>query len=183
MTLFEIMSEAHRHDNEAMVALIERFRPLLRKYARRLLNEDSYYDLIVDFVDMVYSLNPGAFRSNSDGTIVVYFKNSIFHFYAQRLRVKMNHVSEVTFSELSEEGLYVLDLKSAQEDKYFEHDISDTPDVLMNNETLVLRMIYEKNKSVSETAQIMGLSRQAVNQTKLRALHKLGQAISKEDFG
>lgn len=40
-------------DDTATLNLIEKFKPALKKYARKLETEDAYYDLQVEFLDLI----------------------------------------------------------------------------------------------------------------------------------
>ncbi len=47
---------AAQNNESALVNLILRFKPLLNKYAIKLMYEDAYSDLQLDFIEMVYKL-------------------------------------------------------------------------------------------------------------------------------
>lgn len=47
--LDETIASAQHNNSESLLALIEKFKPLLKKYAYKLHYEDAYYDLQLDF--------------------------------------------------------------------------------------------------------------------------------------
>ena len=51
--LKDTIAAAQRNDEESLLALIEKFKPLLKKYAYKLHYEDSFYDLQLDFIQIV----------------------------------------------------------------------------------------------------------------------------------
>lgn len=50
---------AQENDEEDMLLLIEKFRPLMVKYARKLNYEDAYDDVMLYFIKLVKSINLG----------------------------------------------------------------------------------------------------------------------------
>ena len=48
--LKDTIAAAQRNDEESLLALIEKFKPLLKKYAYKLHYEDSFFDLQLDFI-------------------------------------------------------------------------------------------------------------------------------------
>ena len=55
--LKDTIAAAQRNDEESLLALIEKFKPLLKKYAYKLHYEDSFFDLQLDFIQIVTTLN------------------------------------------------------------------------------------------------------------------------------
>lgn len=51
--LKDTIAAAQRNDEESLLALIEKFKPLLKKYAYKLHYEDSFFDLQLDFIQIV----------------------------------------------------------------------------------------------------------------------------------
>lgn len=47
--LSEAITSAQHNNPDSLLALIEKFKPLLKKYAYKLRYEDAYYDLQLDF--------------------------------------------------------------------------------------------------------------------------------------
>jgi len=79
----------------------------------------------------------------------------------------------VPYSALSDNELYSVEAASAATDSYFELEMTGINQVLTKLELSIIKMIYLMGYTVTETADIYGISRQAVNQTKKRALQKL----------
>lgn len=52
--LDETIASAQHNNSESLLALIEKFKPLLKKYAYKLHYEDAYYDLQLDFIQIPY---------------------------------------------------------------------------------------------------------------------------------
>ena len=54
--LSEAIASAQHNNPDSLLALIEKFKPLLKKYAYKLHYEDAYYDLQLDFIQIVLSI-------------------------------------------------------------------------------------------------------------------------------
>lgn len=79
----------------------------------------------------------------------------------------------VPYSSLSDEQLFYLESSLAIFDKYYMLELIGVESVLTELELSIVKMIYLLDYSVKEIALIYGISRQAVNQTKKRAIQKL----------
>lgn len=77
--LLEELKSAQSGNEEAMLNLITKFMPLFKKYERKLGYEDAINDLIVDFIEFVTKWNLNNLRQSSDGAIVNYIAQSIYH--------------------------------------------------------------------------------------------------------
>ena len=75
--LKDTIAAAQRNDEESLLALIEKFKPLLKKYAYKLHYEDSFFDLQLDFIQIVTTLNLEAQTKESEGALVNYICNSV----------------------------------------------------------------------------------------------------------
>ena len=56
LAIFVTNAQTGNHD--AMLQLITRFQPLLKKYARILNYEDSYNDLVLLFIETIHVIRP-----------------------------------------------------------------------------------------------------------------------------
>ena len=177
MSLYDMICRAQSHDEEATLLLIKKFNPLLRKHSRLLDYEDAYDDLLADLLEKIYRLNTEAIHNRTDGGLIRYFSKTMQHIYYGRLGLMLNRIPEINISDLSEEAQYNLEAKLSTSDEYFSADLYGYAGSLTKNEQNVLRMIYMQNRSVAEIAALTGVSRQAVNQSRVRAKHKLEQAI------
>lgn len=70
--LKDTIAAAQQNDEESLLALIEKFKPLLKKYAYKLHYEDSFFDLQLDFIQIVTTLNLEAQTKESEGALVNY---------------------------------------------------------------------------------------------------------------
>ena len=55
--LYELINSVQRDDKEAMTELIDRFQPLLKKYAAKLNYEDAYEDMVLYYIGLIKNIN------------------------------------------------------------------------------------------------------------------------------
>lgn len=178
--LRELLDDAEKHDEKAMVELIERFSPLFKKYALKLGYEDAYEDIILWFIELVKS---GKLASLQEKVIVSYIQVSVMNYYNKKIRKIIESRKEIVLSDLSEEHTYLIEAKIAKEDRqdlFWELNVID---ILNKSELQLLRLSFYYGYSIAEIARISGKSRQAVNQKKKRALKKLEKELRKDDGG
>ena len=65
-----LIQNAQENSEEDMLALIERFKPLMVKYARKLNYEDAYNDIVLCFITLIKSQNLCKLVSKADNIIV-----------------------------------------------------------------------------------------------------------------
>lgn len=164
-------------NDDAYMKLIDMFDKLLKKYAKLLSFDDAYEELRLFFIELVLQIKNRGIHTSNDGYIVSYISKSVRNQYIA-LSKKQRITKENMFSEISEEQLFYVEELAATTDS---EDISDyfpqnTP--LTSREKTILRKIFVEEYSVEEVAQILGISRQAVNQAKRRALTKIRNSIT-----
>lgn len=169
----ELIVQSQTGNRDATLKLVEKFDPLLKKYAYKLYYDDAYNDLLLDFINILYNMRLDLLRDTSEGTLVSYICTSIRSSYIKRLIALKKLHNFVPYSALSDSELYYAEATSATSDSYFEFEFTGVNRVLTDLELTIVRRIYLSGYSVTEIASICGISRQAVNQTKNRALKKL----------
>ena len=87
--LMEELNHAQSGDDQAMLNLISKFLPLIKKYGRRLGYEDAANDLIADFIEFISKWNLNNFHQSSDGAAVKYIAQSLYHIYLERLKFQI----------------------------------------------------------------------------------------------
>lgn len=163
---------------DATLELVNKFKPLLRKYAYKLNFDDAYYDLLVDFLELIKNIQLNYLENRSEGALISYIQKSMYNNYIKE-SIKIKKLRNIsTYSDLSESELYYIDSKNCCYDDYPNLDVQFFDRLLSRPESLIIKMIYYSGYSVSEIAFICGVSRQAVNQTKNRALKKLKNLYS-----
>lgn len=156
-------------DDAATLGLVEKFGPVLKKYAWKLETEDAYYDLQLDFLDLIYHIDLAALKTTSDGAMVQYLVKSIYHAYVKALRKIIDNKCYVSADELPDELLYKNGTTTYSEVVPF-----DIPrGFLTPLEEKTFWFVCIAGYSSAELAKSNGVSRQSVNQAKQRAIKKL----------
>lgn len=161
-------------DKHAVVELIEKFTPILRKYARKLDVEDAYNDLVLEFLEIIQNLDCSTIRQKGDGAMVNYLSRSIYHAYIKLLNgIIKNKSQTISIDELGDKVFYGNYFQNS-DIFYFELP----PNLLTKNEEKIFLWIHYFGYSVAEIAQFTGTSRQNINQRKRNAEQKLRKYFS-----
>lgn len=170
--IIDDIRKGQKGDDQAVLALISKFSPALKKYARKLGTEDAYYDLQADFLELVFHFDCEKQRETSDGAIVQYLSQSIYHAYIKLLRQLIdNKVPTMSVDELIDS---ILD-PNAEVYEMNEIQIDIPPTLLTHQEAEAFFQICIAGYSAAEIARRMRISRQSINQAKRRAISKLQQ--------
>lgn len=158
---------------EAALELVEKFKPLLKKYAYMLNKEDAYEDLQCYFLSFLKEIRSNNLRTTEDGAIITYIVKAVKNKYIamSKENASSNCVDYVDGMPPS--------VSAGFERKHNHNDLHDAllkrdlRTLLTDNEYRILVALYFEQWSVSEIAQQMHKSRQSVNQAKNHALNKL----------
>lgn len=164
-------------DIKACLKLIDCFDGLLKKYARLLNYEDAYNDVVLFFIELINKLHGELWvGTNSDGKIVNYIQKALRNEYI-RLSKKQSSLRTIAFTDLNIDNNSPVEklLSKEAETKLYEYFPKDATLSMLEKQTII--MIFGYGYTVSEIATISGKSRQAINQTKLRALSKLEKIL------
>lgn len=171
----DLIVQSQQGNNDATISLIEKFNPLLNKYAYKLYYDDAYCDLRIDFIEFLHKIQLGTLRNTGEGILISYISTAIRSSYIKRLLALRKLHNFIPYSYLSDGEMHYLEAVSATSDTYFELELNGLDHVLTKLELTIIKMIYFLGYSVIETADFYGVSRQAINKTKKRALQKLAK--------
>lgn len=156
-------------DVQAFVQMLIQFQPVLKKYRGLLYDEDAISQLQVFFVQLLVSFPMEKMRNLEDPVLIIYMNKSLYHEY---IRISKQRQKEkclaIPFSSLSQ-----------KERSQIKNTLFAIPSIkiclldLTAKERYIIQKNFFENESISSIATRIGISRQAANQTKLRALKKL----------
>lgn len=165
--LYNLIQSSQGGDQKSTLMIIEKFYPLIRKYSKKLDYDGADSDLTICLLETICNMpiknNPDMKRDACIvGYINVSIKNKYIYFSKKYTQIKMEtelnpNIAGETFYETIEDHVYV--------SWAFEN--------LSKMQKKVLRELFIENKSVSQIANQLNISRQAVNKTKNRALKNL----------
>ena len=176
--LYDTLCKCRQGDKSATLALVRRFDPLLHKYGRKLETEDGYNDMLLEFLCLLRSLDPGIFVRTDDGTMVSYIAKSVYHSYTKLLREKIRTTPPTVCIDLVPESAFSDGLNIITEPSLpFELPQS----LLTPKERQVVYLTDIRGYTLSEVARMQNTTRQNTSQTRKRALAKIKAYLEDTD--
>lgn len=148
-TLFDLFLNAYNGNSFAQLQIVQRFQPLLKKYAALLKYEDAYSDLQLYLLELLHSGKLTKLQRKDDGTLVKYIESSIRHQYIS-LNSRKNAVDNSVIASVDEIDFDQMSLSS--NDEYPELLISDLHSVLQPSELTLLSQFVFKGMSIADTS-------------------------------
>ena len=170
-----LIIQSQQGDSDAILALIEKFKFSLKKYAFKLRYEDAYYDLLADFVELIGNMCIDRILDRSDKAVIAYIYASIYNSYIKKLiNLKRQKCYELLpYEALSENDKNYLEVASAIYDSHTILELAGIAHVLTQRELSAIRMLFQLQYSIPEIASAWKVSEQTVRLTKDRALKKI----------
>lgn len=162
-------------DEKAYLELLQKFEKVLKKYSRLLNYEDSFFDMQLFFFELVMSMKQKNISYTNDGAAVNYIITSIKHHYIC-LAKKLSFAREISFSDLSDGQLFLVEHAASSQNQFDLSDFLPLSGKLTNHEKEIIHKLLVEGYSAEELSKMYCVSRQAINQTKLRAIKKIREA-------
>lgn len=164
--LSEILINAHQGSETDICSIINKFKPLIRKYARQLSYDCAETDLIIATLEFIRDVEPERIRECNDAVLVSYI--------ARTLRNKKIDIYRNTILK----GLEVInadyDLMDSHNNNIDEQlDWMNYMSQLSDKQCSILIRRYIMGYSDAEIAGQLNVSRQAVCKMKNKALNNL----------
>ena len=156
-------------ESECLIEIITLFNPVLSKYSKLVDGEDTKQDLIIHLIKVLNNAKFYDEKLCEDKIIFSYILKSIRREY---IRLSKNK-NKISFNETE----LNLDMEVAYDGFENEFELMDMLKILSQREAYIIKLMYIYYLSASEIAEYMKISRQAVNQTKNRALKRLENYI------
>lgn len=153
-------------DANAALELVEKFKPLIKRYAFFLHREDSFEDLQCFLLSMLKTWDTSRLSSTDDATVTRYIANSVKNEYIalSKQKAKERGTSYLEDATLPQALEYAQ--KTSTCDQYDQLTLQDLHKVLNEYEFAIVYAIYFEQRSVAEVARQKHKPRQAINQTK-----------------
>ena len=176
--IFDDICKSKNGDKDAMLSLIKRFDPLIKKYGRKLETEDGYNDMVAEFLGILSRFNCESIVGRQDGAMVTYIEKAVYHAYTKLLR---QHIER-------DRPFLPIDLLP---ETAFSHGLSDVPvqsftfdlpkNLLTVKERKVLYAIDVLGYSAADIAKKWGTTRQNISQMHKRAVKKIKSHLQNTD--
>jgi len=178
VVLFDTIQAAQNRDGESLLLLLKQFEPILNKYAWKLNldYEDAKQEMTLAFIELIHSMKPTNFRNSSNKVLVPYIAKSVHNAYIHISKKKGKPQNEILLEEIDS----ILEAHHAHSDTYADMYVAEIKTVLTEKEFQVFSLCCLVDKPVEKVAAKLGVSRQNINQTKLKAIKKLKEFYSEE---
>lgn len=172
MNLYDYVLKARNNDNESFEFLIEKFNPLIMKYANKFNNpSDAKSDLIFHFIQLLGKIPLEKESFKEDKYIVSYICTSVHrhfcHLYAKQKKHLENEIEVEDFTQINVGTTF------NESNMIFYDLIKD----LKPKEKLILEQKYIYNLTNSEIARSLNVSRQNVQACLNRSFAKLKSSL------
>lgn len=172
MKLYYLLTKAQSGDKDAILNILIKFRPTIKSFSRKLKYEEAETDLVIVLLETIRSINLDKFEPENEGALINFIhkvmKNKSVNLF------KKNTLRTIIPVEL--------DVTTIPDNCNFDSQIFIAK-LLNSLPTLQKEIIKKKfiyDYSDKEIAQLYGISRQAVNRTKNRALNNLRNILLKD---
>lgn len=171
--LFQLLFCAQNGDKKATEKLYLKFSKLIKKLSRLAEYDGAETDIIVFFLQFIKKVDLKKLENKSTGEIINYIyislKNYTFSLMKQSLKKKIDECNIIA------DQLYY--------DSYEKFELTDSLDSLKKLTKIqkqIILDIYLYNYKISEIAKLLNVSRQAVNQNKIKALKVIEKELVKK---
>lgn len=171
MELYDLLVRAKKNDKDAMYEIIEDFSLTLKKLSKGLHYEEAETDLIIELIELIQNINLEKFLNSNNKQIAKYIhlrKRSINLF--KKHKKPFDTSLEINHEILQDDSL-----------EYVENTVvtSMIIESLVKKQKDIITMEFVHGYSEKDISKILGISRQAVNRTKNRALNNLRKIVIK----
>ncbi|MFZ2540070.1 MAG: sigma-70 family RNA polymerase sigma factor [Oscillospiraceae bacterium] len=166
--LYNYIKKAQDGNQDAMLSLLEKFNPLIKKFAYLLKEDDSVQYFTLSFIETVHKINLSGFgQYNAEYAILYYIKKSIQNAYY--IAAKKKSIVSNNTSEFKDD----LDIPFFNQDTNSHIELRAAMEVLTLLQKRVIIYKYYFGYTDVEIARDLSISRQAVNKIINRAITKL----------
>ena len=165
--LKQLIESAKKKDEVATMSIINRFSPILLKYQRMMdYDEDFSSDFVLELIRIIENIDFDKFNNDiNDGVIINYISTSLYHSYIKLSKDKRNYNIVICDEDL------ILQVYESSINEYNDNsfDLWDSiKAILTAREYFCIVYIYKFEYTVSEIAEMLKTSRQAVDKIKQR---------------
>jgi RNA polymerase sigma factor (sigma-70 family) len=170
--LSTLIRKAQKGNQDCMLEIIDKFRPLIKKYSKKLKYDGSDSDLTISLIEIInYIPIYKNIKFKEEKYIVGYINTSITHKYIELSKKNTNLINKEMELDLNIMSNY----KSIEEWSLIDTNIfiCSLMDKLSDYHKHIIRKIFMYNMSEADLAKELSISRQSVNRAKNRALNSL----------
>lgn len=169
--LYERIKGYRNENKEELNYLLDKFDLLINKYAKKLNYEDAKQDMILEFIKIIQKIpiENNEFKYNK--YVIGYITTALKNNYILLSKKRSKYQEFEIFSNL------IIELSGENDKNISKCIVDDYLRYLSNKESNIIIELVIKGKTASQLAEEYNISRQAINQTKIRALDKLRSIV------
>lgn len=171
--LFRNIKDYQMGSGDSALYILNKFAPIIKRYTFLLQDEDAMSEIQYQLLKLVKEMDLPAMRSTSEGALVKYIEKIVRSKYIALIKGQIKQRKITALDDLNPYDLFQYNQKSSQHEAYDGLLLHDLEQILCPSECTVIYLLYFENFTITEIAARLHKSRQAVNQTKLKALAKL----------
>ena len=182
-SLYTCIQDIQNGDREQALALLEKFSPLLKKYAFFLQSEDALPDFQCFLLSFAKKSQLIELTIRTDDAIISYINKAIYHHYIALSKAKRHHIAlskakrhqlpTVSIESQTDYDPLQFDTAFSESDTYNTLLLLDLKRALSAEEYPIIYDHYFRQYSIQEIATRDNKSRQAINKSKKIALERL----------
>lgn len=166
--LYSYIKSAQVGNKDAMLFLIDKFNPLIKKYAYLLKEDDAVQSFTLVFIETIHKIKLSGFdKTNAEYPILNYIKRSIKNSYYIYSKKRSNNLNNTL--EFKED----INVPYLNKDINLSIEINEAMKALTLLQKTVITYKFYYGYTDVEIAKNLSVSRQAVNRIKNRAMLKL----------
>ena len=169
-----LIRAAQQGDSDALLEVVDVFEPAIRKYVRLMNNDEDFEsEIVLHLIEVVCSMELSRLSATNDGLLICYVCNALKNKYIYLSKKRR----KIAITELATEDEEKFEWQNKQRDNSDCHKSIELEDLLQrtltSKERLCIELIVIQGYTAAEVAMYLGVTKQAVNQCKKRALSKL----------
>lgn len=172
-SLYTCIQDIQNGDREQALALLEKFSPLLKKYAFFMQSEDALPDFQCFLLAFAKNLQLDKLTMSTDGAIISYINKAIYHHYIALSKGNRNKIPTVSIEDKSDFDPLQFDSNFGESDTYSNLLLMDLQRALTADEYHVIYDHFFRQYSIQAITARDKKSRQAINKCKKTAIAKL----------
>ena len=143
-SLYSCIQAIQDGDKEQALAFLEKFSPLLKKYAYFLQTEDALQELQCFLLAFVKNLHLNKLTSSTDGAIISYINKTIYHHYIALPKGNRNKIPTVSIEDKSDFDPLQFDSNFGESDTYSNLLLMDLQRALTADECVLLNELIQR---------------------------------------
>lgn len=175
MDLYYTLQKAQKGDEEAILKIIDKFKPTICKFKKKLNYEEAETDLIIILLETIKKIPMEKFYKRNDGIIINYIYFSLKN---RSTKLFYKTIKKIKTIELDENIIVDTKIQSTDSSIFIYELIKKLSKI--QREVIIYNILY--GYTIVEISNMFHISRQAVHSAKNRGLKKLKNVLINEEY-